>query len=88
MSFQTPKGFAERCTYKDETAEHQIRIQRQRGGNDYMIVTCTCRSILGHSNNGRTYESIAPVQTADEAWAEWWAFHDAMPAVDTPPVIP
>jgi hypothetical protein len=61
MSYLTPEGFAERATMLDDALEHQIRIKLIESN---LVVGCVC-----------TAENIAKIETADDAWMNWRAFH-------------
>jgi hypothetical protein len=61
MSYLTPRGFAERATMLDDALEHQIRIKLIESN---LVVGCVC-----------TAENIAKIETADDAWMNWQAFH-------------
>lgn len=75
MSFQTPASFAERATFRDDSAEHQIRIERE--GSD-ITVSCTCQSTAYRNAWGSSYKPIASIVDADEAWIHWHAYHDRL----------
>jgi len=68
-SYHTPAGWAERATYRDLRAPHQIIIandhRRQTLGE--LVVTCNCR---------RRQTPIATIQTAEQALRYWQEAHE------------
>ena len=68
MSFHTPTGWAERCTYRDPEAAHQIVLTIAIKG---FGVSCHCRPKLA---------PFTVVKDADQALAEWRRRHKACAA--------
>jgi hypothetical protein len=76
-TYHTPAGWAQRCTLRDDTAEHQIRIVAP--GAQALSVSCTCRHTGGHGAGVAHCEPIATITTADEAWTAWHIYHKETP---------
>ena len=76
MSYHTPAGFDQRCTMRDDRAEHQIRLTG--GTNQGIFVSCTCQPRKnGSTTSDPSFVTIGPAVDADDAWAQWWAWHDS-----------
>jgi hypothetical protein len=71
-TYSTPAGWLQRCTLRDDTAEHQIRID----GSHPLYVSCTCRRTGTASAAGIHCEPIAPIRDIDGAWAAWLQYHE------------
>lgn len=74
MTFNQPPGWAERATYEDESAPHQVRINLT---DNKIWLSCTCRStgrgIAGHQE----YTPICYLGPEDDAIEKWRKFHKA-----------
>jgi hypothetical protein len=80
-TYHTPAGWAQRCTLRDDTAAHQIRlsfVHADRGITQHVVVSCTCRRSVpkpGSTRRNPGFDPIATITTADEAWTAWHTFH-------------
>jgi hypothetical protein len=68
VSYQTPDGWADTCTIRDDTAEHQIRIMFY-GSNHHLAVSCLCRQTGTWNNIGPSLEPLGVFTDLGEAWA-------------------